>query len=39
MRVTWFEEAGRMPRHALQEEVGRLSSILDRDLELAVARS
>ena len=38
-RVAWFREAGRMPRHALQAEVARLSPILDRDLELSVARS
>ena len=36
-RVAWFRGAGRMPRHALQAEVGRLSSILDRDLDLAIA--
>jgi hypothetical protein len=34
VRVAWFREAGRMPRHALQAEVGRLSSILDRDLHV-----
>jgi hypothetical protein len=32
VRVAWFRGAGRMPRHALDEEVRRLSSILDRDL-------
>ena len=37
LRIAWFREAGRMPRHALQAEVGRLSSILDRDLHLAIS--
>ena len=30
--ITWFKEAGRMPRHDIQAEVTRLSAILDRDL-------
>jgi hypothetical protein len=30
--VAWFREAGRVPRTALAEEVGRLGSILARDL-------
>ena len=37
LRIAWFREAGRMPRHALKVEVGRLSSILDRDLHLAIS--
>ena len=36
LRVSWFPEAGRPPRRALQAEVGRLSSILDRDLGPAI---
>jgi Winged helix DNA-binding domain len=36
VRVGWFGEAGRQPRAALKEEVKRLSSILDRDLGLAI---
>jgi hypothetical protein len=39
LSVTWFREAGQMPRHALQDEVGRLSSILDRELQLKVSLS
>ena len=35
-RIAWFEESGRPPRRALQGEVGRLSSILGRDLRLAI---
>ena len=37
VRVAWFSEAGRMPRRAISAEVERLSSILARDLSLAVA--
>jgi Winged helix DNA-binding domain len=36
--VTWFSENGRLPRTRLAEEVERLSTILGRDLVLAVAR-
>ena len=32
VRVAWFREAGRVPRAALADEVGRLGSILARDL-------
>jgi hypothetical protein len=35
--ITWFGEAGRVPRAALAEECARLSSFLDRPLELSVA--
>ena len=31
-RISWFKERGRAPRDALEAEVSRLSSILDRDL-------
>jgi hypothetical protein len=36
VKVTWFKEAGRPPRKALATEVGRLSTILDRDLGVAI---
>jgi Winged helix DNA-binding domain len=39
LRVGWFREAGRSPRKALEAEVARLSSILDRELRLAVSLS
>ncbi len=32
VRVSWFGEAGRVPRSALKEEVARLSRIVGRDL-------
>jgi hypothetical protein len=32
VRVTWFEESGRVPRAALADECARLSSFLDRPL-------
>jgi hypothetical protein len=35
--IAWFRESGRLPRHALEAEVKRLSSILDRDLGMAVS--
>jgi hypothetical protein len=35
--VAGLQEAGRMPRHALQPGVARLSSILDRDLGAAIS--
>jgi Winged helix DNA-binding domain len=34
--VTWFREAGRVPRRHLQAEVKQLSSILGRDLRLVL---
>jgi Winged helix DNA-binding domain len=39
LRVAWFEEAGRVPRKALDAEVTRLSSILDRHLRAVVSIS
>jgi hypothetical protein len=36
VRVTWFPESGRKPMRALEAEVGRLSTILDRGLDLEV---
>ena len=35
--VEWFEESGRVPRAALEREVGRLGAILDRDVALEIA--
>lgn len=35
-RISWFREAGRMPRAALTAEVERLSTILGRELRLGV---
>lgn len=35
--VTWFREAGRPPRKALEAEVERLASILGRDLAPAIS--
>ena len=37
LEVSWFAESGRVPRSGLAEETTRLSSFLDRSLELAVA--
>ncbi|MGH9167202.1 MAG: hypothetical protein ACRD02_05105, partial [Acidimicrobiia bacterium] len=37
VRVAWFKEAGRLPRNALEAEVARLSSILDRGLRAAIS--
>ncbi len=37
VRVAWFKEAGRPPRSALEAEVARLSSILNRDLRAAIS--
>jgi hypothetical protein len=37
VRIVWFREAGRPPRNALEAEVARLSSILDRDLRAAMS--
>jgi hypothetical protein len=36
VRLGWFEEAGRVPRRALEEEVARLASVLDLSLRLSV---
>jgi hypothetical protein len=36
VELTWFGESGRVPRAGLAEETTRLSSFLDRPLELAV---
>lgn len=36
VRIAWFGEAGRPPKRALQAEVTRLSSVLDRDLRSVV---
>ena len=37
VRVAWFREAGTLPRTALETEVARLSSILDRSLRSAIS--
>jgi len=37
VHVGWFKESGRPPRKALEVEVARLSTILGRDLQVAVA--
>jgi hypothetical protein len=37
VRVAWFREAGARPRAALDAEVGRLSTILGRDLRSTVS--
>jgi winged helix DNA-binding protein len=37
VRVAWFKEAGKPPRTALEAEVARLSSILDRGLGSAIS--
>jgi hypothetical protein len=37
VRLAWFREAGRPRRGALDAEVARLSSILDRDLRAAIS--
>jgi hypothetical protein len=36
VRVDWFGEAGACPNAALESEVGRLSSIVERDLRSTV---
>jgi len=36
LRVAWFEESGKVPRTRLEEEVARLSAILDRDLRATI---
>jgi hypothetical protein len=38
VRVAWFGEAGTVPRRALNAEVVRLSSILDRDLRSEISK-
>jgi hypothetical protein len=35
-RIDWFREAGKPPRKEVEEEVARLSKILDRELRVAV---
>ena len=37
VRVAWFKETGRPPQTALEAETARLSTILGRDLHVAVA--
>ena len=37
VRVAWFREAGKPPKNALEAEVARLSSILDRGLRAAIS--
>ena len=37
LRIAWFSEAGRPPRTALEAEVARLSSILDREVRAAIS--
>jgi hypothetical protein len=37
VRVDWFREAGNPPRKALEAEVARLSSILDRSLRASIS--
>jgi hypothetical protein len=37
VRTAWFREAGRPPRNALEAEVARLSSILDRSFRSAIS--
>ncbi|TMC80074.1 MAG: winged helix DNA-binding domain-containing protein [Chloroflexi bacterium] len=37
VRVGWFKETGRPPRKALEVEVARLSTIVGRDLHVAMA--
>jgi hypothetical protein len=35
--ISWFREAGRAPKRALEDEVARLSSILGRKLEASIS--
>jgi hypothetical protein len=37
-RINWFAEAGPPPRRALELEVARLATIMDRDLSMLVSR-
>jgi Winged helix DNA-binding domain len=39
LRIGWFTEAGAPPRRALEAEVARLSTILDRDLRAVMAKA
>jgi hypothetical protein len=36
LTVTWFEDAGRVPRKAVTEEAARIGQILGREHELRV---
>jgi hypothetical protein len=35
-RIAWFKEAGRPPRRALEAEVRRFASLLDRELDMTI---
>jgi hypothetical protein len=37
LTVTWFEDAGRVPRQAITEEAARIGDILGRERELTIA--
>lgn len=37
LRINWFKEAGGRPEKALQAETARISSILDRGLEMTIS--
>jgi hypothetical protein len=39
LTVTWFPARGRPPRKAFDEEIARLSAILDRPLKVTVTRT
>jgi hypothetical protein len=39
VNIAWFSEAGRAPRRALDTEVARLGSLLNRDLRTALGRA
>jgi Winged helix DNA-binding domain len=39
IRIAWFEEEGRVPRNAVVAEVGRLSSIVGRELRPTISRA
>ena len=39
VRIAWFKEAGRVPRAAIAEEVARLATLLDSDLQPRVQRA
>ena len=36
VRIAWFNEAGRVPRRAIADEVGSLSTLLGADLRADV---
>jgi hypothetical protein len=36
VQISWFSEAGRPPRTALEEETARLSALLGRPLHAAI---